>query len=179
MREIPQQYLDATLGDATFQSYDTVQLKYRGLWTRIEILQGRITFHDPAGNYLSQIDTPAQDLCCTLIGDYFGPPRTEKIKVIVWDCWRTGVINEDHHHVHWDDLTTYPYRDRLAFARLHTSRVGAPLEGCKTYPIASAQTLWNSQTPNTCGLVFRKSTDPVDHPLLVVRAYDNLPRGLE
>lgn len=183
MKTTPQLYRTCTLAEALTDGCDIVQQKYQGLWVRVEVAHGRADVYDRDGNSPTWFDVKNPDLACTLIGDLFGPPRHEISRIIIWDCWRVGQpeSGEDARpgRLEWTSLEKFTYRDRYAFIRQQLDQIGLPLVPVKNYPIATAGNLWNIQGPDTCGLVFRRSKDPVEVVLKIARWYREMPRALE
>ena len=181
MKTTRQLYETSTLADALAHGCDIVQSKYRGLWVRVEIQRGEGVVYDHRYQTLMSIDIPDASIACTLVGDLFGPPAHQVSRIVVWDCWRIGEESTERPMVDWQNIENFSYRDRWAFAKLNVGRMGIPFVLIKNYPIASAKDLWikpDEPPLETCGLVFRKSTDPVEVILRVARRYKEAPADL-
>lgn len=178
MRTIPQQVTTSTLAEALAAGCDIVQPKLRGLWCRVEVTQGRATVYSPSNEELTYFDVANPDVFCTLIGDYFGPPRHELSKIIAWDCWALGEVSGESPRPVWVDITMYSYRDRFAFLKQRQFLIGLPVQVIKNYPISAVHDLWTNPNEDFCGVVFRCSRDPVTVPVRVQRKYKEVPAGV-
>jgi hypothetical protein len=171
--------LPSTLAEAVAAGCDIVQPKLRGLWCRVVVSRGSARVYSTKDEELTYFDVPKDNVHAVFVGDYFGPPRHELSKIVVWDCWSIGDDDPEGARPVWTDLKTYSYRDRFAFMKVSHSQIGLPLHVIKNYPITNAHILWSDPNPDWCGLVFRSSKDPVRVPVRVCRRYDEAPRALE
>lgn len=175
----PQTYTPSTLAQAIADGCDAVQLKYRGLWCRIVVGGGIISVYAPDDSPLTTLDAPKDDVFCVLVGDYFGPPRHELSRIVVWDCWRIGERNEESVRPEYTSIEDYTYRNRWAFVKHFVSQIGLPLVAAPVYPIEKAGELWDGQDLKECGgLVYRRTKDGVNTTLRVARKYAEAPGAL-
>lgn len=179
MKLNPQTYVTSTLAEALADECDAVQLKYRGLWCRVSVADGQAFVYDPHGELMISFDTPTKGLFCTLIGDYFGPPKHELSRIVIWDCWSIGQWSEEVPRPEHTLIETYTYRDRYAFVKHYLSQIGLPLVAAPVFPIAKAAELWDGQDAGeTCGLVYRRTRDKVNVTLRIARKYVEVPGAL-
>lgn len=168
MRRFLTKTINSTLADAVAAGCDCVQPKLNGRFCRI-VADGTTVsaLYRDEGEVLYTGDANGAD--CTLLADYFGPPWGQtNYEIVVWDCVGVGD----------DPLLEYEYRHRYAFAAHFVKLLGSPFVTVPNFPITHAALLWNSLGPNTCGLVYRKSTVANDDPVRVARKYKEMPGGL-
>lgn len=179
MKLTRQTYQTSTLADAIAAGCDIVQPKYSRLWCRVEVSRGTVRIYDDFREELHFADGVNESACCTLIGNYFGPPACPGIKVVVWDCWSLCQQPLDVVRLEENSLETFSYRDRFAFVKQQLHLLNLPwLTAVKNFPITAAPDLWDSPNAETCGLVFRRSRDAVGATLFVARKYEGMPGGL-
>lgn len=164
-----QEYQDSTLRNALEMGCDAVQFKHRGSWAYITVAESLAKVYLLGDREPSMTFPVPEGLFCCLIGDAFLPPKFESPSFVIWDCWAS--IDAP--------ITNWGYSDRLAIAKLEVARLGPPFTIIKTFPITHAMRLWDANVENTCGLVFRRSTDTASKPLYVARKYPEVPRALE
>lgn len=173
MQLTPQTYITTPLEEAIRSGCNLVQPKYSGRWCRIVISRGLARVYDVNKEFLCAWDTPFE-ACCMLVGDFFSEDR-----IIAWDCWSICEQPKDALRLEDTSLETFGYRDRYAFLMQQVGRVQAPLKLPQNYPIAQAQDVWDKLDPEeTCGLIYRRASDPVKSPIRVARKYKEMPGGL-
>lgn len=135
-----------------------VQLKYDGIWARVEVQQGHASIYSKTDTYkntiqINQIDFLQQP--CTLVGEYMmgsqwsqHPDRAGQL--FIFDCT----------YANGKDLTFLPYKDRYRVARaiveneLRSTRI--VMAPC--YSASKLGPLWSSicESNSHEGIVFRK-----------------------
>lgn len=156
-------FKDATLEEAHAAGCDTVQLKYKGMWTRNEVSRGLLRVysdHDDTKEYRDVKD----GVDTTLLGNLY------EGRTWVYDCWL----------VDGNDVKGLGYRDRYALAHVNLRELGlAGFSLVRNFPIMAAKDVWNTaMTDETCGIVFRRSNDTWNGPVLCQRYYKEAPREL-
>lgn len=170
--------IESTYAQAVAAGCDIVQYKYKGLQCRCVISRGYARIYDPWGSDFTSFTIENNNACCTLLGDYFGPPRHQLSWITVYDCLEVGQQDPEHVALDWRDIRTFSYRDRFAFVRQQLDMVGLPFKPVKNYPINMSNDLWNSPAEHTNGLIWRRSKDSALHPVYIARRYDEMPGGL-
>lgn len=181
MQLTPQTYTTSTLADAVQAGCNCVQRKYDGQWVRIEASKGTLRLYDPRGLRLDHgfVETFGDRIPDAVCGTFIGNLLLDHSRIVLWDCW--AVCNGDELRVSYQPVEDLAYKERYALlvnqARvLVTGRV--PFSVIANHPITMSSVIWTDEAPHTCGLVFRKTTDPVNAGLRIVRRYTEIPGAL-
>lgn len=171
---------DSTLSDAIMTGCDTVQPKFKGMWTENIIGEPRfnvstIRTYDIFNESPRWIDLPSGKIVpsVTLIGNlFFGPAWVDTPfngLTYIYDC-----SSFDGH-----DLTNRPYKDRYSIAVLAIRQIQEPsFRLVKNFPITQSKDLWSAIDQSMCGIVFRRSGDPLKAPVYCQRYYQESPKEL-
>lgn len=147
--------------DAVKLGMDIVQLKYDGRWACIQQDGRGITATSRTGKPLNMAHIESrQSTSFTMIAEYvFGTQWAIRTglsgQVFVFDCV----------HINGANISGWPYRDRISFARDVVAGMGDNrVHVVQNYPIHTTMELWDEKVAKGEfeGLVFRKSTDGYD-----------------
>jgi hypothetical protein len=169
MKELRQNYKDATLQDATRYGCDVFQLKYDGWWSRNEIRLGVGTVYSDTNRELTKFGfhTPANPLTTDLIGELmhgtnWAQKEQLKGKCFLFDIW----------HLNGEDLEAMPYRDRYSLLKTVTPFLPPQFIRVPNFPISQFASIWQTFVTDGDyeGVVFRKSQGKVGDTLYRMKA---------
>lgn len=162
--------IDSTYADAVSAGCNIVQAKAKGEPCRVRISggKGKVMGYNSETRLTLDVENPALD--CVLYGALFAKGLFPHSFILLIDCF---VVNGE-------DLSEKGYRDRFAHLRDQASQTSHPMfKLVANYPIDQAAGLWDKlDLTYSNGLVYRKSTDPVEAPLYISRKYPAVPGGL-
>lgn len=156
-----QEYKDSALDEAIALGCDIVQLKHDGWWCCARWKGKIIELYSQTGRHFDTIPAPWTDdallICEAMYGTQWAQDVNRKGFLYIFDIW------EDE----GKDLRSLPYAQRMLYLRslLQTCPINqSKLKVVHTFPIANAKQLWDNyvSTERYEGLVYRKSSDPVD-----------------
>lgn len=159
-----QEYKDLDIGEAVEAGFDTVQLKYDGIWAAV-IVEPTCTaanlakFYSREGQYKTQKMTripPGVYLGEFMYGSQWAQTPEYRDKCFLFD-----VIEYEG-----EDLRELSYRERMRQLKIAVGKeYWFPI--VDSYPIAESFNLWDNHVANRRfeGLVFRRSMDTYYEPL--------------
>ena len=176
----PQTYTPSTLYDAVLAGCDVCQPKYNGQWVRVEVSRGFLRFYD-AGQKLIEHEKNLVECSNQVCGTFIGNLLLDQSKIVLWDCW--ALCNDrdpTNVHVQYSDIEGYTYRDRFALLKAQVNTLSNPFcHVIANFPITQARMVWENITEaHVCGLVFRRSSDPVRTSIRIARKYREVPGEL-
>ena len=122
-------YKDMTIEEALQTNCNLFQIKYDGIWARLEIQHGEVNIYSRTEKLKYTFPISDTSIDCTLIGEYmFGSQRSQhpdlKIKLFVFDCTKEGR----------EDLHKEPYSKRWLRAAVLIDALGPPFNLVKPCP---------------------------------------------
>lgn len=171
---LKQTFETSTIEQAVDRGYDCCQLKYDGIPCRIEVSRGLVRSYalynnETIGEYSTIKD---ESVDASLLGQvYYGPRLVGNPlygKTVLFDCTALGSHG----------LRAVPYRERFGILRVLTQSMKSDqFILIKNYPIKAAHELWvkEVESEHYKGLIFRKTSDPVECTILCRKYYKEFP----
>lgn len=172
--------LTTTYAGALTLGYNVVQVKYGGILVRIEVSRGQGRIYSCYDNSdVGHFTYENEEVAATFMGNLVDH------HVVLFDCTSFGYQPKDALRLEHTSIKGYAYRDRFALLRDKLLQMqgihGAKLSLAVTRPSAAAPAIWDTLSTidlTVTGLIFRKTSDTYDAPILTVRWYHNIPGAL-
>lgn len=154
-----QKYIDIAFDAIDPLQYDFFQIKYDGIWARIEIQDGQANIYSRSEKYKTTITTPnCPD--CILLGEYmFGSQRAQnpelKDLIFIFDC----LAYKDKVFLH------KPYSYRYAIAKHLLNNLTERFRIVTNYDKSSLGEAWETLESTEEGFVLRKADQLYHEPL--------------
>jgi ATP-dependent DNA ligase len=145
-----QKYQDLVFKHLETIKFDLFQIKYDGIWCRVEIDDGLCRVFSRTDKLKTEFTIPDKSISAEVVGEYmFGSERAQthpdKDRIMLFDLYR---IDADHFH---DEPYKYRYRCLFVLSNKLTERFGL----VSNFKFDDAEKAWSKLRGTEEGLVFR------------------------